>query len=458
MRAGFTLVELLVVIAILAALMGMVFMSTGKQQRAAEVRRQAEYLEATFIRARNLSIGRRSMHAVVFHIQNEPGSSGAVLNNRSGAHWYRILGPAVALATTNGTYASSSSLHDRIPYAGAGDAYGPDLLKEVAEAWIGDPIVLPARRVRFLALGDLDDGPRIRAPTSNDARNVWYGSAGETTYPRPWFGYFDDATKTLWPWGGYKPGVAYSGFYYQGTQDPDVVGCRNPVARPYMPLDEPRPLVNADWMDMGFAFFPDGRVRALEFNRTRRYFPTNGGSTGIRERCKIPYDKTRNGTSGSRYVFLPGSDNDSIGAELYEVTYDGPEVQHFTKHNRGWHVTLAPDVDTDRTTFASAREAIDSITPAYRVFLGEFGTTEVIAVKHQEGYLDGRKTWPVVPGDWLDSTNAGSNKVWQNCRLGWLHQANTLGNNSSSLLVRGRPINDVVSSGMLVRRVWWLDD
>src|SRR5690606_27676667 len=92
-RGAFSLIEILVAVAILAVLAGMTFLTTGHQQRGAVVRQEAAILAATLRRARGLALAHRATYAVVFNLQNAPGSSGAVLNTRSGGHWSRLLGP-----------------------------------------------------------------------------------------------------------------------------------------------------------------------------------------------------------------------------------------------------------------------------------------------------------------------------------------------------------------------------
>src|SRR5690606_22258568 len=134
-RGAFSLIEILVAVAILAVLAGMTFLTTGHQQRGAVVRQEAEILAATLRRARGLALAHRATYAVVFNLQNAPGSSGAVLNNRSGGHWYRLLGPKPSGASvTGGWYRSTSDLNDRIPYAGGATSF-PDFLAEVEESW-----------------------------------------------------------------------------------------------------------------------------------------------------------------------------------------------------------------------------------------------------------------------------------------------------------------------------------
>ena len=458
--AGFSLLELLVVIGILSLVTGMIFAGTGKERTGAAVRHQAELLEATCIKARNLAMSRRAMFAVVFNIQNAPGSTGAVLNNRSGGHWYRILGPAPDLA---GNYDDATSDYsDRIPYPGRSSF--KDLLREVSESWLGDPVVLPPRRVRFLALGDTDEGPAIRCATANDAKTVRY--ADDPTYPRPWFGYFDAGTGTLWPWGGYEPGKRHSGFYYQGQVDGPITGCSNNApSLHYLPAGEARPLVNAAWLDAGIAFFPDGRARFFEWNRGRRcyrYQPTlTEADSSVQHLAKLRVGYTLGNNYATANAIFTSIGGGTTGYEdfngAWDHGYDGPEVTHFDRHTGGWYITLAPDVLEDNTAFASAHEALNTLTPACRVYVGRNGSTAVVPVRVQATYPAERKFWPTAPADWLSTVSAGTNPVWANCRLGWLHRADT-SNYTTPLVPRGSPIVDIVSPMMLTKRIWWLDE
>lgn len=486
---AFTLIEMLVVIAIIALLMGLIGFSTAREQRGSKVRGAAEELASVLRRTRHRAVTEQRMYAVAFNIQNEPGSSGAVLNNRSGGHWYRVIGPSVAIRTRD-------QAPDAIPW-GRGNRWDPttggwaktnfpDFVQDVERCWVGPAHVLPARQVRFLALGDTDEGPRKR--TSNGQSETWYASGGETTYPRPWFGYFDAASGRLWPWGGYDPTKPTSGFYYQGS-DPVVVGCRNPVSRtvkhdwngdaawtdqdrnndgdlddpgeretafPLQVQNEPRPLVNADWLDAVILFHANGTAEFGEWNRGRRSYsstpdPTansndNDFLSGVADRCKV--------INSAMYTPLTNMDN---GICPYEIG----EVAHFTAHTGGWHITLAPDSLDDRTTFPTADAAIASISPCWRVFISASGTVSTFPVMERNGYIkslqSANKAWPSNPALWMD-TNATptSNQIWLNCRRGFLHVTpNPTWNSSLPLVPRGKPITNILDPDMLTQRIWW---
>lgn len=488
-RQAMSLIEILVVVAIIAVLMGLIGFSTSRTQTSSQVRAAAEELASVLRRTRHRAVTEQRMYAVAFNIQNEPGSSGAVLNNRSGGHWYRVIGPSLM------TRASAQS-PEGIPWAqgkryevSSGEyrnANFPDFLRDVSSCWAGPAHVLPAWKVRFLALGDTDEGPRRRWESGR--KNDWYAAGGETTYPRPWFGYFDATTGRLWPWGAYDPSKASSGFYYQG-KDPVIAGCRNSadrtvnhdwnsdskwmnqdlngdgdfddfgekeIAFPLVTQGQPRPLVNADWLDAIILFHADGSAEFAEWNRARRAYsakpdPTpdagdNNNLSGIPDRAK-PGPPNGDFTPLSNY---------SRGICPYEIG----EVAHFTAHTGGWHITLAPDSLDDRTTFPNAQAAMASISPCWRVFVSASGTVTTFQVMERSGYakalLSQNKAWPNDPSQWLDTGTYNSNQVWLNCRLGWLCNPPVPSWNAEAPLVpRGQPITNILDPDMLTQRIWW---
>jgi hypothetical protein len=120
---------------------------------------------------------------------------------------------------------------------------------------------------------------------------------------------------------------------------------------------------------------------------------------------------------------------------------------------------LAPDVLDDRVEFPSAKEALVSISPMYRVYIGENGSITSFLVKHQEGAFAGSSLWPANASDWLSASSApASNPIWRRCRTGFLHHDDSGQNNSSTLRPKGRPITDVVNTTLLKNKQWWIDD
>ncbi len=508
MKAAFTLVELVVVMAVIAALLAMTVQSTRGDRREAEVRGAAEEFAATCRTVRQQALTTRQSFAIVFNIQNAPGSSGAVLNNRSGGHWYRVLGPSRRTRLVR-------DLPSQVPWPGAklvvnhgnddmgsscsGWAIGtfPDYVADIHGSWIGPERVLPAGKVRFLALGDADEGPRQWHRTSHTVR--YYGYNGETTYPRPWFGCFDQATGRWWAWGGYDPAKDHSGFHYEGG-DGDIPDSRHPTTRtvdhdwdattttivggkpvntgpvviadserngdavgdpgyqndyPYEVEDdwpiqragEPRALVDGRWADARLVFNPDGSVIYGEWNEARRLY---GGAAPISP-CRADQFWSWISGSGSSALWKAGPGDRSFSVTAYSASNPrsmrpwGAEVAHYDRHTGGWHITFGPDVPEDRTTFATADEVLDQLLPAYRVHVGSLGTVRVFRVSRREGYLDSLPAvWPANPADWTGTTAINSRY-----RRGHLHA------NNDPATISGTPITDIVDPAMLTRRVWW---
>ncbi len=508
LRAGFSLVELLVVIAIALAFMGLFALGTTTQQRGADVRAAAEELAAVLRETHHRALKEHTTFGVAFNIQNAPGSSGKVLNNRSGGHYYRVIGPS---HRTRAPYLGSA---ENIPLAHGqllvnGDhvtchgmyANFPDFVDDVARSWISEPHVLMPGRVRFLALSDTEEGPR-REPW-----NTYYWANSNTTYPRPWFGYFDPATKRLWPWGGYDTAVPKSGFYYEGSDGP-ITGCLNPSSRtvnhdwdamdfpkatpwtganiiadkdingdgdmtdeyekevnwPIWEQGQPRPVVNADWLDACISFRPNGEVEYLEWNRARRAYlatvpPTSNTAYYYNEFSGIPDRAKSTGAvdvvGGNRGCFTdpyPGAGTS--------------EVAHFDKHTGGYRITLGPDSPFDQDTFISEEEAADSISPAWRVEISTFGVVTVYAVQKRKGYLKSLPPspnpggyWPENPAVWLDTSPDWQNPVNNHCHFGYLNLCPSSGwgwaNTPTPGTPTGQPIVDILDPKMMSQRVWW---
>jgi prepilin-type N-terminal cleavage/methylation domain-containing protein len=344
---AFTLIELLVVMAIIVIIMGLVFASPRSDAREEAVRGASEELAAVMRETRARALRGNVAYGLVFHIQNEPGSSGWVLNNRSGGHWYRVIGPYTRCLEENTEAVMGvnqlpfilqefSMLNGRDTGTdGSLDALLPLLKRQkdaqpmqhylaaVASSWVEEPQVLPRGKVRFLALSDQDNGDNA-APDR--------GGRYSATYPRPWFGWWEEANQQFHPWGGYEPGLegevqghfnatkrslgvktqiagriaSPSGFYYEGW-DGEIRGCRNPVDRRVLKdradgvgvtatstdknyagiydsydytgnqaftvyaAGTPRPLINADWMDYVIRFKADGSVDDDWFRARQHY-------------------------------------------------------------------------------------------------------------------------------------------------------------------------------------------
>ncbi len=502
MRRAFSLVELLVVLSIVLLLMGIGMRSMKRDEKDAQVRGAAEGLAAVLRQTRSRAMSEQAAFGVVFNIQNQPGTSGLVLNNWSGGHWYRVIGPHQLGGNLNSRALIAPVWNLRDDANRHFQPNFPDYIANIADSWVSEPVRLPARQVRFLALADIDEGPRrTQAPRFNNSPgpiDIYYGDGGERTYPRPWFGWFDPAAKKWWPWGGYQQAVKYSGFYYEGSGGP-IGDSRNPDSRVFnnsfrraelldgvfqdvdmngdgdvddlrerevgfalWRIGEPRPLVNADWMDACIVFNPLGQATFLEWNQGRRTYepvqstaPTPGDENwpqfrknGCNDRAKNCSDQSLvdQGGQGKQYT---------ISRWDYLQEDCNAEVVHFEGHNAGYHITLGPDAVVDGNDFPDARAVLDAITPAYRVYVGSSGAVQVMRVqRRQDAYLDGHAVWPANPSDWLQ-TSAG-NPVFRRCRLGWLHQDKAT--TGYALQRTGKPINYIVTERMLADRIWWFDE
>lgn len=102
MRMAFTLVELLTVLAIMALVASMVVYTNPRQGKAQTVELVAEGVAGMLRKARAMAIVEQAPITVSFNLQNAPGSSGRVINNRSGGHWLRLLRPARMMITGGG--------------------------------------------------------------------------------------------------------------------------------------------------------------------------------------------------------------------------------------------------------------------------------------------------------------------------------------------------------------------
>lgn len=446
-RRAFSLVELLIVLAIIATAAGIALaIPTADKRRAAvegAARELAEYLRA----AHATAIRSRAGHAVVFNIANGPGTSGAVLNNWGGGHWYRLLGPG-EFDYSRGNH--GLSWHPRptnFRDYGANDNFNnvPATIRRVSTAWLGEAQILPARKVRFLALTDLDNGHSHR---HGGAALV---STFPATYPRPWCGWFDAGAGRLLAWGGYDPaltlnGRANSAFYYQGS-DAAISGSRNPADRTsgadkdeygnltsggmvFMRAGEVRPLVSSAWLDWFISFRPDGTVKAGRLGELR----SESGLCG----SDAVYGNTPNGDIGD---LAPARSDWAFGSQAhsYELADEEFPAISFQSRSGYWHITLAPDVAADSDRFPSAQTALRSLMPAFRVGINAVGDVRVVQVR------------PSTNGV-LDDTISGAQ--WQSkaaTDVHWRHGVLTDANGRPT----GKPVVDGLSEEMLTRRVWW---
>ena len=330
-------------------------------------------------------------------------------------------------------------------------------------AWVEDPHVLSAGKVRFLALTDMDWG---------DCQDpLWVpfgvfnqrGIASTNFYPRPWFGYYDAASKRLYPWGGYDPAIANSGFYYKGTNknngtvitataDPTPVNSLNPVTRvldhwsvgqlnatsnvpiPTHPAydvlykaDTPRALVNSDWRDCSIVFLSNGEVRWGYWMPTRhnRYMKDAITAVTLAPVKRGVFDRCN------------GVEADAGNVKQHVQT----EAGNFDQDTGGWFITLAPDSLDDKDSFNSANEALASISPMYRVFISRLGEVKVLPVSQKPDF-QGLTAFPPNAAWWRTSANM------QN-----FFPADRYVNLG---LVQGKPITTFVTPQMISERQVWM--
>jgi prepilin-type N-terminal cleavage/methylation domain-containing protein len=422
-RAGFTLVEILIVVGVMALLASMMVFLPKATQRDSAVKAAAEELAATMRQARAYAMAQRAVCAVAFNIQNGPGTSGKVLNNYSGGHWYRIIGPSFDPRRTNGL--GVFPVPDFWGWDGSTVAQFDD---DVRHSWLGDRHVLPRRQVRFLALGDQDNGTNVNC---NDGGG-W--GTFPATYPRPWFGWYDPAAQRLYPWGGYDTAITdnagrkCSGFYFEGS-DGTISLCNNPATRTtttagtnttIFQAGAGRPVINADWLDYVIGFNPDGTAVEGDIMHARyNSFWRQGAGGG-------------NAPTGDLGDLTPLPGNPSDGNQR-------PITSYF-RHTGWWSVTLCPDADIDTDRFPSADQALASIWPAYRVMVNQFGTVQVVRVSNL-----------VPPGTTFDTSITN----WQSTA-----QTNPLYKNSIATTaggaLRGAPVTSFLNSQILASREWWM--
>ncbi len=485
---AFTLVELLMVLAIIGLVMGMLTGLLGRRViRGDQVRGAAEELMGVLRATRQMAMDHKSVYGVSFNIQNAPGSTGQVLNNRSGGHWYRIIGPARDSQWTSGNWTGISNYNYPLdfyrywcgPNATPPDGSGADTqcgwwLAMVQDDFIGEKHVLPKGEVRFLALADEDNG-------NNRGPSFHFG----LTYPRPWFGEFiqsqGDTKPRLYSWGGYDPGmldfpqnfagyswnyaarispvtnqvINYSGFYYEGDDGP-ITGCCNPRDRlianspgwassPTSPLTyklfaqgAPRPLINGDWLDCVILFFPDGTAKMDTWMNLRHMY----GNTAHESKDYSFYNDYDN---NNLIQIGPGDMCNFISTwEVNQVPVppnNQNEASSFEARTGTWYFTLGPDMPDDTVAFPSAQACLQAMMPLYRVGVTKAGEIKLVEVHTVQ-----------PPGTVLDSTWQGS--YWENQSSGYIGYYNNLLSVPAGPCM---PAEDFVTAGMLENRQWWID-
>ena len=475
-RHSFTLVELMLVIAIMFVIMGMVGSMVGLAPiQNSQVRLAAEQLAAVLRQTRQLAMDHNSIYGVTFNITNAPGSTGQVLNNRSGGHWYRIVGPHDLGVSFSGygDYRMPYFISTNMPWA-PGPPPNPAGYTQIGsylQTWqsdmYGPKYVLPPKQVRFISLTDEDNGNNCH-PLSTFA----------PTYPRPWFGNFvkraSDPSPRLYAWGGYDSGFKDSdgiggersstsrnpsGFYFQGA-GAAVVGCLNPADTKYindsrgsqailqptfntvtaLPQGESRPLVNGDWLDCLILFMPDGSCLRHDWMQLRHaygaldyggtppayYFNLTPSNTiqllGPGDMCNGLNMGYQNGSGIPFNYFCEASDYDNVTGMYY--------------------ITLGPDAASDTVKFQTADKALASMMPMYRVGISRLGEVKIFKVTNTmpAGTILDPK-WKI--GTWT-TASVGTNGYYNQLAL----------SASGQKLV---PAQTFVTPAMMSNMQWWID-
>ncbi len=516
-ETGFTLIEMLIVLLIIVVMLGFVMAIPTAERREEEVRGAAEELAAVLRETRTRAMRKNTPYGVVFNIQNAPGSSGRILNNRSGGHWYRLIGPrdthgGTQFVVGGGYLQTYPDIPDwnNLPWTPVGGNDPVPLenyLRLVSRSWIDEPHRLARNKVRFLALTDQDNG-------DNDAPAQ--GGYYTATYPRPWFGWWDSdpaspTYRQLLPWGGYDPAlkgetqkfwgwsnrnyartsvngrlVSISGFRYEGWEG-EVIGCVNPIDRQVLTdangdegistpdytamkrwtvykAGEPRPLINAKWLDYVIVFRPDGtvfddwfRLRQNGWNfwnyrpsgsvdpYVPTYFQTYGrNDAGLADMC-----------SGTAFMW---NWEDSYARFPYKSTAQR-EATSFVQRTGFYWITLAADATNDVSTFPSAEAALRSLGPIYRVGVSPEGQVKVIRVRNARDASQIFDT-TITGAAWQNK-----NKIWGKAGATWSPAVPITQDNYVNHELRkadgsplGTPIYDTVLPEMLRDRKWWWKD
>lgn len=417
-RAGFTLIELLVVMGILAISFGLIAFLPREDRRDAAVQAAAQELAATIRFARALAIDKRCCIGLAFNVENGLGTSGRQLNNWGGQHWYRIIGPSFTgyMPTDDGkkTYG-----YPGYPTPSDGAGFFAPFLRKVDGAWIGDRHPLRAKAVRFVAVSDQDNGTCPNLAPSYAA-----------TYPRPWFGWWDAASRRLYPWGGYDSAIPGSGFHFQGS-DGALAGCLNPADRSttdpsparVFTQGRVRPLINGQWLDYVLRFNPDGTVEEPT-PMPARYMSSNGMT----------------GNKANIADLLQGA----IG--------ESRPLTSWVRYSGFWSITLGPDIQRDDDSFTSAQDVLRALMPLYRVQVSPLGAVRVVKVQNSPPRGTGI-TMDAQITDWQSASQT------QTCYQGQVPtdpDGNRRGTSVPPGLPRVVPASDFVLTQMLSSRQWWM--
>jgi type II secretory pathway pseudopilin PulG len=504
-QGAFSLIEILTVILVMAVLFGIAIAIPTGEEREGEVRGAAEELAAVLRETRTRAIRHNRPYAVSFNIENAPGSSGKILNNRSGGHWYRVLGPNDTLQA--GTKMPSDSRFNGLPLFdptrsslnGVSTQFNPPPLRHylelVSRLWVDEPHTLKKGKVRFLALTDQDNGEN-----SAPAQGGFYSA----TYPRPWFGWWESGTQELHTWGGYDPNLkptrqlttrnlingrmcSASGFYYEGWEG-EIVGCVNPADREVLDdsetsgsvgvfdagdsgsrytvlkKGEPRPLINGKWLDFIIVFQPDGSVSDDWFRMRQGYWsvqnpsqlrPIMGGPDPYVGTFPLHNTKDSGLADMCNALSLLRNWDDPTTSYLHRSQFQREATSYVNRTGYYW-ITLAADAKNDQSTFPSAEAALHSLNPIYRVGVSPDGQVKVIRVKNTySGPLTFDAT--ITGSDWENK-----NKIWGKTGANWIQTDPVTTPNyinhelhEADGTPRGLPVHDYVLPEMMRERKWW---
>jgi type II secretory pathway pseudopilin PulG len=533
-QAAFTLVELVVVLGIIALVMGMSLGMSKRDDRHALVEGAAYELAATVRQTRAHAMASGSTWGISFNIANGVGTSGRVLNNKDGGHWYQVLGPSLKSKNTGypalpwATRGVPDQYSNYVVPNGKRDKALRPFLDEVRASFNGERHTLEKGRVRFLALSDVDNGNAF-SHAFNYAMRFPY------TYPRPWFGFWDAQYKRLFPWGGYDHAfrdfrqcrygfprtdgagdwnlpmldgrintggevVSFSGFYYEGN-DGAIPNSAHPTTRQVYDdtnndgfyqwtgsdadagtkftlwtAGEPRPLVNALWLDACLLFYPDGRVEYQRWGKLRheygkpmdsifRYYTTG----------PLAFPNTLHEIAMGDMCHL--LDDWELGQGRNTIYW---ESDHYVERTGGYFITLAPDAAQDTDVYDSADAALNALFPIFRVYIAQSGEVRVIPVRRS---APAGTEFLSLATDPSDATKAGPGNVWgpgfwHNGQQGadplayvttqstvktsgtWQDKTKLFyrptGPCGSQQTPVGRPATDFVTGDMLANQKWWI--
>ena len=403
---GFTLIEMLVVLSILMLLSSLILVN--REQSAMDaVAEDAIQLQTVLERARALSMSTGRSHGVVFHIEN--AGDGSVLKNHSilndegslGGHWYTIIGPDISNRNLRSTKRPPKVSHNSVNGERSFFALH-DYMEAVKDAQVGPKFHI-SHGVRFLALTDYD--------------SLHY-SESHSSYPRPWFGFFDDTNKTLYPWGAYNPEIDAT--FTEPNTGLDYEGLNEPI--PYDASLDTNVYPSQVW---GRLFFEFDYASGVGTGCTAKY----PSQVGVTDKSVLYHNGKSGEYVGPETTMFPGKPYPVIngyavdymilfnpngsasiarghcrGEFLHKsrdnvIGHNNPGMETMVDQTGGYAITLCRDVDPNDqdlykqqnpktgqaayNKFSTVEDAFESITPFVQVFIDRAtGMVEVRNVGH----------------------------------------------------------------------------